>query len=135
MATGHLGDMTWGTSAISLNIIEIQPPEESVEDIAEPHLGLAIGSYIPYSPSELKEGGEYTVILEDDNDTNIPIGTEETITWTKPPVPAKPVGATWAFTGYNKSAKASSQRTGERNTIEVKIKVAGEVTKTAAAAS
>lgn len=132
MATGHLGDFTWGTDAVTLSIIEIQPPEESVQDIAEPHLGLAIGDNIPYSPSELKEGGEYTIILEDNNDTNITMRTKQTCTWTKPPVTGKPNGATWAFTGYNKSVKHSSQKTGERNTIEVKVKVAANVTKTAA---
>jgi hypothetical protein len=132
MATGHLGSFTFGTNAISLNIIEIQPNEESVEDIAEPHLGLAIGAYIPYSASELIEGGEYTLILADDNDTNITVRVTQTCTWTKPPVPSKPNGATHVFPGYIKAAKSSTQKTGERNTIEVKVKVAGNVTKTAA---
>ena len=129
--TGHGSSFTFGTSGITLPVISIDPPSEAVEDIAEPHLGLAVGAYIPYSPSELLEGGEYSLTLEDDQDTNIPVGTVETCTWTKAVAAGLTNGATWAFSGYIKSAKHNNQQTGERATITVVVKVAGTVTKTA----
>lgn len=148
MPTGHLGSMTFATTAISLNVIEIDPPEESINDIAVPHLGLAKGSYMPYEPGELIEGGEYTITLADDNNTHFvdvdsassgstfekAIRVAQTITWTKPIAAGMSTAATRAFSGYVKSVKESSQKTGERNTITLKVKVAGNVTKTAGAA-
>lgn len=149
MATGQLGTFAFTTVAVALPVIDIDPGQESVIDIAKPHLGLAIGDGMPYDPGELVEGGEYKLTLEDDNDTQFvhaasgssggtfkkAIGLKQTCTWTKPPITGKPVGATRAFTGYIKSVKESQQVTGQRSTIEVVVKVAGTVTKTAAAAS
>lgn len=144
MPTGHLGAVTFGTIALGLNVISITPPEETVEDIATPHLGLAKGSYVPYEAGELIEGGEYELELADDNDTQIvdaayatsggtikkAIRLLQTITWTKPPAGSNANGATRAFSGYIKSVRENQQVTGQRNTITVKIKVAGNVTKT-----
>lgn len=148
MPTGHLGSMTFADTAITLNIISIDPPEESVTDIPLPHLGLAKGSYIPYEPGELIEGGEYTVVLADDNNTQIVDADDATvgatfkkalrktqvITWTKPIAAGMSTAATRAFPGYVKGSKEDSQQTGTRSTITLKVKVAGNVTKTAGAA-
>lgn len=146
MPTGHLGSMTFATTAISLNIISIDPPEEAVAvDIATPYLGLAKGSYIPYEPGELLEGGEYTVVFADNNNTQFvdvdsassgatfvkAIRLLQIVTWTKPIAAGMSTAATRAGTMYIKSVKEGQQQTGSRNTIEVKIKVAGNVTKTA----
>lgn len=132
MATGHGSSFSFGTSGITLNVISIDPPQESVEDVAKPHLGLDVGDYVPYDPGELVEGGEYTIEFEDDLDTNIPVGVKETMTWTKPVPAGSTNGATWAFPGYIKSAKQNQQQTAQRATISAVVKVAGEVTKTAA---
>lgn len=148
MPTGHLGSFTFATIANSLKVIEIDPPEESITDIATPDLSLAKGSYMPYEPGELIEGGEYTLTLEDDNNTQIvdkdyattgatikkTIRVLQTCTWTKPIATGMASAATRAFTGYIKSVKENTQKTGERSTITVKVKVAGNVTKTAGAA-
>ncbi len=148
MPTGHLGSMTFATTAIALNVIDIDPPEETVSDIALPYLGLAKGSYMPYEAGELLEGGEYTITLADDNNTQFvdvsdagvgatfekAIRLPQTITWTKPIATGMSSGATRVFPGYVKSVKESSQKTGDRNTIVLKVKVAGNVVKNAGAA-
>ena len=131
MSTGHSSAMTFATTGITLPIVSIDPPEEAVEDIAAPHLGLSVGDNIPYDPSELVEGGEYTVELANDLDTSIAPGTKETITWTKPVASGNTVAATWAFTGYIKSVKEAIYKTAERNIISIVVKVASNVTKTA----
>lgn len=149
MPTGHLGSMTFATVAISLNIISIDPPEEGVAvDIPTPYLALAKGSYIPYEPGELLEGGEYKVVLADDNNTQFvdvdsassggtfkkAIRLLQTVTWTKPIAAGMASAATRAATMYIKTVKEGQQATGSRNTIELTLKVAGNVTKTAGAA-
>lgn len=147
MATGHLGSFTFGTVAVSLKIIEMDPPDEVINDIATPYLSLAKGSYVPYEPGELIEGGEFTLTLEDDNNTHFvdkdsassgatfmkSIRLAQTCTWTKPLAAGMSTAATRAFSGYIKSVKENIQKTGERSTITVKVKVAGNVTKTAGA--
>lgn len=146
MPTGHLGTFVGGTTALIGNVISIEPGEESVADIATPYLGLAKGSGMPYEPGELVEGGEYTIVLEDlgqahhVDTASATTGTGvakvlralQTFTWTKPVPSGLANGATRAFSGYVKTVKESSQVTGQRTTIEIKVKVAGTVTKAAA---
>lgn len=145
MATGHLSAWTFGSRIIDLPLIEVVPPESAVVDIGLPHLGLALGSNIPYEPGELVEGGEYELTFADDNNTHIRhganganatvfrnvLGFAQTMTWTKPPSGVLTNGATVAFSGYVKSAQPQPYVTGQRATIKVKIKVAGNETKTA----
>lgn len=146
--TGQLGTFAFTTVANALNIISIEPSEESVDTIATPHLGLAIGAGVPYEPGDLVEGGEYKLVLEDDQNTQFvheqsgssgatfkkTIGLKQTCTWTKPLATGMATGATRAFSGIVTKVKESSQMTGQRNTIEVTVKVAGTITKTAGAA-
>lgn len=133
MATGQKSAFSLGTTGLTLDVLSIDPAQESVEDIAEPHLGLDVGDYIPYSPGDLVEGGEYTFILANDMDTAIPLRVIEACTWTKPLQSGDSTAAAWAFDGYIKSVQESQMATSERATISVVVKVAGEVTKTAAA--
>lgn len=130
MPTGQQSSMTFGTSGITLDVISIEPNEESVEDIALPHLGLDAGSIIPYEPGDLVEGGEYTVELADNHDTQIATRVVETITYTKPIASGNTTAATKEFDGYIKSVKESNKATSERATITVVVKVAGEITVT-----
>ena len=132
MPTGQKSTFTFGTTGLSLDIISIDPPNESVDDIPLPHLGLDLGDYIPYEPGDLVEGDEFTLELANDMDSDIGLRTIETMTWTKPVQSGDSSGATWAFDGYIKSAKENSFETSERATITVVVKVADEVTKTAA---
>lgn len=133
--TGQTSSVTFGTSAITATLISIDPPEEAITaDIALPTLALARGDYLPYSPGDLVEGGEYTLQFVNDFDTTISVGTAtETITWTKPLNSGDTTAANWAFPGYIKSVKEDSYETDTRGTITVVVKVAGDVTKTAAA--
>ena len=131
-STGHSSSIAFGTSSISANVVSIDPPEESVEDIALPHLGLTALDNIPYEPGDLREGGEITCVFENDRDTSILTGVSETITWTKPLNSGDSTAANWAFTGYIKSVKEGTYQTGERLLTTVVAKVAGNVTKTAA---
>lgn len=145
MATGHKGTFTFGTSGPSLNIISIKPPKVAVGALALPHLGLAVGDNMPYEPLELVEGGEYELQLVDDNNTQIVhaaqagvgatfkkiIGLVQTMTWTKPPAAGLTNGASRAFSGFVMEAGEDDQQTGGRNTITLKVKVAGNLTLTA----
>lgn len=133
MATGLKGDFTLGTTGLTANIISITPPNEAVDaDIALPHLGLDKGDYIPYEPGDLKEGDEFVLEVENDHDTDIDTDTDtQTCTWTKP-IAGNSVAASWAFDGYIKNVQESANEVSERSTISLTIKVAGEVTKTAA---
>lgn len=146
MATGHLGTIVGTSTNIALNVISITPGEESVDPIAAPYLGLALGAGIPYDEPELVEGGEYTVVYEDTNNVHIvdqasaTTGTgvtkalrkKQTWTWTKPAPSGLTNGATRVFSGIVTSVQENEQMTGQRSTITVKIKVAGTVTKAAA---
>lgn len=142
MPTGHKGSWTFGTAGVSLNLISIKPARPSVSDIALPHLGLSEGDNVPYEAGELVEGGEYELQFADDNNTQVVhknqtgsgatfkkiIGLLQTMTWTKPPASGLTNGATRAFSGYVKEGGEDDQMTGQRNTITVKIKVAGNLT-------
>lgn len=132
--TGQTSAITFGTSGISATLVSIDPPEESIADIALPDLSLARGDYLPYSPGDLVEGGEYTLSFVNDFDTTIEVGTAtETITWTKPLDSGDTTAANWSFPGYVKSVKEEMYETDQRGLISVVVKVAGQVTKTAAA--
>ena len=131
-STGQKSSFTFGTTGVTLPIISITPPQEQVEDIAAPHLGLDHGDKIPYCPGDLVEGGEYTLELENDMNSDIPLRIEEAMTWTKPAVAPNTVGAAWSFPGYIKSVQENNIATSERATISVVVKVAGNVTKASA---
>ncbi len=134
MATGLSGDFTLATTGLTANIISITPPNESVDtDIAEPHLGLSARDYIPYSPGDLTEGDEFSLEIENDHDTDIDTGVVETCTWTKP-LNGNSTAADWEFSGYVKSVQESENAVSERSTITLVVKVAGDITKTAAVA-
>lgn len=132
MPTGQTSSFTFGTSGITLDIISIDPPQEEVTDIELPHLGLSVGDYLPYEPGDLIEGGEYSIEFANDMDSDIPLRTNETMTWTKPLQSGDTTAASWAFSGYIKSVQENSFATSERATITCVVKVAGDVTKTAA---
>lgn len=143
MPTGQLGSIAFGTTGITAAIIEYDPPQEEVGNIATPDLSLAFGSNVPYEPEELVEGGEYSVTVVDNNNVSITDTADagsgtgrykalrkvQTITVTKPPASGLTNGATRAFSGYVCNVKESQQKTGQRNTITYKIKVAGNVSK------
>lgn len=135
MATGHGGDITFGTTAVSLNIVEIVPPNVQCDDIAKPHLGLTKGDNIPYEPGDLNEGDVLEVICEDDHDTVVGTRVVETITITKPLQTGDASARTRAFSGYINSEQDSAMRTSERALKTLRIKVAGNFTETAAVAS
>ena len=98
--TGQTSSVTFGTSGITADLIMIDPPEESIADIALPTLAIARGDYLPYSPGDLVEGGEYTLTFVNDFDTSISVATAtETITWTKPLNDGDTTAANWSFPG------------------------------------
>lgn len=131
MPTGHTSDFTLATTGLSLPIIDVTPPNEQCEDIAEPHLGLALGDNIPYSPGDLVEGDEFTLLLATDHNTSLSTRVVETCTWTKPIAAGNTTADTWVFTGYIKSVQEGSMRSSERSTITIVVKVASNVVKTA----
>lgn len=133
MTTGQTSTFTFGTTGLTLGIISIDPPEESVEDIETPTLDQSVGDYKLFDPSDLIEGGEFTLELENDMNSDIPLREKETLTWTKPLQSGDSTPASWSFPGYIKKVKENSFETSERATITVAVKVAGEITKTAAA--
>lgn len=148
MPTGHLGTFSVGGTAgagTSLNIISIKPPTAAVGVLAVPYLSLAKGSNIPYESLELYEGGEYEVVLADDNNTQVVdaadvtagatfkkiMRTAATCIWVRPPSGVLTNGSQRSFSGIVKEENASEQVTGTRSTITLKVQVAGNVTITA----
>lgn len=148
VVTGQTGSFAFTSVAVALALVDIEPSQESISDIATPSLDLDVGDGMPYQPGELVEGGEYKLTFADDQNTQFvheqsgssgatfkkAIGLLQTCTWTKPLAAGMASAATRAFSGYIKSVKESMQTTGQRNTIEVIVKVAGTITKTAGAA-
>lgn len=132
MPTGQKASLTFGTSGFTLDVISITPASPSVEDVALPTLDLDAGSNIPYEPGDLVEGGEYVVVLADDHETDISLRTIETITYTKPLQSGGTTAASRAFDGYIKQVEENEAATSERATITVTVKVAGDVTWSAA---
>jgi hypothetical protein len=142
MPTGHRGTITFGTTGASLSVISITPPKVAVGVLELPHLSLTEGDNMPCEPLELVAAGQYTLMLADDNNTQIVhknqsgsgatfkkiIALVQTITWTKPPAAGLTNGATRAFSGFVVSAGEAEQQTGQRNTYEVIIQVAGNYT-------
>lgn len=135
MPTGQKATFTFGTSGITLDIISITPASPSVEDVALPTLALDAGSNIPYEPGDLVEGGEYVVVFADDHDTDISLRTVETMTYTKPLQEGDATAASRAFDGYIKQVEDNDAATSERATVSATVKVAGDVTWTAATSS
>ena len=123
MATGQLASWTFGTTGYTAPIVSIEPPEESVEVIDEPRLALAKGAYLPKSPGDLVDGGQYVLTMENDDDLSFALRTVETMTFTKPN------GATWTFSGFIQAVKESPYQTSQRKLVDVTIVVAGAVTK------
>jgi hypothetical protein len=146
MPTGHLGTWTFGTTGPGLNVIDIEPPKEEVDDIELPHLALAKGDVIPKEAGELTKVGRWKLTLADDNNTHIADQAQagagaaikkirrlpQTMTWTKPVPAGLTNGATKAFSGYVASSQEGPQQTGQRSTIVVEITQTGNQTITVA---
>lgn len=128
MSTGHGSAVSYGTSGITLDLVSYDAPERTVDDIEEPHLGLAAGVGMPMSPSEIVKNGEYVFHHVNDMDTDITLRVKETITVTKPNTGS--TSATEVFTGYIKSVGEDSMETGTRNMLNVTVVVDGDITVT-----
>ena len=131
MPTRHTAAVTFGTSGITLPLVSYDPNERSVESYEEPHLGLAAGSGMPKSPSEIEDNGEYAFHFENDIDSDLSLRVKETITITKPVASGNTNGATEAFTGFISSISEDSMETGTRNLLNVVVTVDGDITFTA----
>ncbi|MEN1680341.1 MAG: hypothetical protein AAGJ46_12175 [Planctomycetota bacterium] len=132
MATGHGTALSFGTSSYSPVLINIEPNELSVDDVERATLATPEGSIIPYDPAELIEGGEVTFEEEAEVDSLPPIRIKQTLTITFRAPSGLTNGATWVFEGYLKTHRINSQQTGTRRTATGSIKVAGDITVTAA---
>jgi len=127
--TGHGGAITLATSGMALDIISIVPPEETVEDVELPHLGLDDGDHVPYMPADLVEGGELSFVVAVDPDYDAPLRTVQNVTLTYPIPSGMDNGATWIFSGYVKGYAHGELKTSERMEATITVKVAGNITK------
>ncbi len=127
------GSITLGTTGESFQILEGDRSGMSVEDIDVKH-GAVTDGFIPYIPSDLVEGGEYsfTVMHDPDVDETNFVGVLQTITITYPLPAGKTTPATRSFTGYIKEY-GESLPIDDKMTAEITVKVAGKVTVTPSA--
>lgn len=118
---GHGTTITFGTSSFSANLISVNGPSVTRDDIDNTHMGTSDAK--AYLPSALYDGGEVSLTVEHDASLAVPIDQDaETIT-----IDWAGQGSTWAFSGYVKGCTPGAA-IGERMESEITIKVTGAVT-------
>lgn len=118
---GHGTTVTFGTSGFSANLLSIDGPSVSREDIDNTHMGTSTGK--AFLPSALYDGGEVTLKVEHDGSDAVPIDQDpETIT-----IDWAGQGNTYAFSGYVKGYTPGAA-TGERMESSLVVKVTGAIT-------
>lgn len=126
-------DVTFGTSAITTNFLDISLDGISVEDIDTSDQSTTDTK--TYIASTLKEGGTVTIKLNTNGydllDLHDAVGVMQTVT-VRPPkvVSTDTTRPSWAFSGYIKSYSAVVGAIGSLQTQNVVVKVAGTVTTT-----
>ena len=121
MSDGHGTTITFGTSGFDANLISVNGPGVTREDIDNTHMGT--DTAMAFLPSALYNGGEVSITVEHDASIDVPISEDaETIT-----IDWAGSGSTWAFSGYCKGYTPGAS-IGERMEAEMVIKVTGEIT-------
>jgi len=121
MADGHGTTVTFGTSGFASNLISVDGPSASREDVDNTHMGTSAAK--AYLPSALYDGGEVTLHVEHDASASVPIDqAAETIT-----IDWAGSANTYAFSGYIKGYTPGAA-IGERMEADVVVKVTGAVT-------
>jgi len=121
MADGHGTTVTFGTSAWSANIISVDGPSATRDDVDNTHMGTSNAK--AFLPSSLYDGGELTLTVEHDASAAVPIDqAAETIT-----IDWAGGGNTYAFSGYMKGYTPGAA-IGERMEAQAVIKVTGAIT-------
>ena len=131
---GNTSTITFGTSGISLEILNFTSPGGSIEEIDMTHLG---STWQERKAGAVKMTGELTInAIYDPDDTNTTngaidsaLGVEETITITYPN-PASSA-ATVAFSGFLKSYEPGEVTNDTRAEITLVVVVDGALTITA----
>lgn len=129
---GHSGSLTFGAggtnAGITLEIVNISPPERSVEDIDTSHLGTTTDR--TYQAGELAEGGEVSVTVHYDPSNEPTLGGSDTITITYPLLSGQTTAAELEFTGYCKTFNRGEIASNTKPEGALTIKVSGDVTLT-----
>ena len=130
--------VVFGTSSFAFHIKGISQDGVECDDIETSYIGTAavgansIGNKT-FIPSDLVDGGEITLTGDFDPDQLPPVGgVVETITLTFVLITGDGSAANYAFSGYVKSA-AFDGTIGEEISGTIVVKVAGTITRTAAA--
>lgn len=122
---GNGTTISFATSAFSANWISLDSPEMVREAIETSHLGTT-GSKT-FLPGDLVDNGEISGQIQFDASTDPPIdGAVEVITITYPDT------STWAMSGFMTSYKGASCENDTLMAADVKIKITGDITITAA---
>lgn len=131
---GNTSTITFGTSGISMEILNFTPPGVNVEEIDMTHLG---STWQERNAGAVKMTGELTITAiydpdktnTTDGNINDAIGVEETITITFPNPGS--TAATIAFSGFVKSYEPGEVSNDTRAEITLVIAVDGALTITA----
>jgi len=125
------------TSDWSAQLVEIDGPNFTRDAIDVTHQGVGsptagkVGNRL-YIPSDLVDGGEVTMTMHFNPDDTPPVHlAEENVQITWPKAASDTTAATWTFPAFVTSWGASAPL-GEKMTIDVTLKVAGEVSIVAA---
>lgn len=120
--------VSFATSNFTAQLLDVNAPEESCEDIQTSHQGTTTPH--TYEAGDIVENGnlEMTVHFNPDGSTVLPVvgAANETVTITFPGG-----GATWAFSGYVNRVRPTGPFQG-KVTAEISVKCSGTITKTPA---
>lgn len=114
--------LTLPNSNLTMQVVDVTPPEISVESINTSHQGTS--NWHTFEPSELRDGGRLSVEVHvnPDQDPETLVGVKETaivLTW--------PSTATWTFAGHVESYAPGSMALDQKMTGTVNIKVSGDI--------
>ena len=121
--------MAFATSSFTAEITSVSPPNRSRPSIDTTHMGSSTRTFMP---GDLVDGGEVTMEVHFDPDMDVPVDQPaEQITITFPLADGGSTAANWQFPGFVISDTPQAPLD-DKMVSTIVIKVAGDVTKTAA---
>ena len=120
--TSHGYTITFATSGFTGNIVDITPPNTTLDPVNTSHQGTT--GAMTFIPSDLPDNGELSFSVQYNPDITIPVdAAADTVTVTSPE------GATDVFPGFFTGYAPTAPHL-NLMTADVTLKVAGDITKT-----
>jgi hypothetical protein len=123
--------VAFGTSSFTAEILNIQQQGGAArEALPTSHLGTTL--WKTFKPSQLKDGGTYTLTVHYDGDQDPPVaGAPETVTITYPLVAGQTNEGTRAFSAFITEATVGTIENESIIVMQITLKVTGAITDTA----